>query len=109
MIITWRLVIIVAILSALTGAYGMKHHGDNVINRNAAKAARDYQKLQTALNASDLQLLNAQSKDSKTRDVLVTKTEVIYRDKIKNPDTVRCIVDSGLLNLYDATLSTSSK
>ena len=64
--------------------------------------------LQGQLATRDVQLSAEQSKAAEVRTVEVIKKEVVYRDRIKNPDTARCVADSGLLDLYDATLGLSS-
>ena len=63
--------------------------------------------LQGQLATRDLQLAEEQQKKAKIRTVKVIEKEVIYRDRIKNPDTAKCVADSGLLYLYDATLGLS--
>ena len=63
--------------------------------------------LQGQLATMDAQLAAAQSKAAEVRTVEVIKKEVVYRDRIKNPDTARCVASSGLLQLYDATLGLS--
>ena len=63
--------------------------------------------LQGQLATRDAQLAAEQSKSADVRTVEVIKKEVVYRDRIKNPDTARCVADSGLLQLYDATLGLS--
>jgi hypothetical protein len=60
--------------------------------------------LQGQLATRDLQLAEEQQKKAQVRTVQVIEKEVIYRDRIKNPDTAKCVADSGLLNLYDASL-----
>ena len=37
----------------------------------------------------------------------VIEKEVIYRDRIKNPDTSKCVADSGLLDLYNSAYGLS--
>ena len=63
--------------------------------------------LQGQLATRDAQLAAEQSKTADVRTVEVIKKEVVYRDRIKNPDTARCVANSGLLDLYDATLGLS--
>lgn len=64
--------------------------------------------LQGQLATRDVQLAAEQSKAAEVRTVEVIKKEVVYRDHIKNPDTARCVANSGLLDLYDATLGLSN-
>ena len=58
--------------------------------------------LQGQLATRDLQLAEEQQKKAQIRTVKVIEKEVIYRDRIKNPDTAKCVADSGLLQLIDA-------
>ena len=58
--------------------------------------------LQSQLATRDLQLAEEQKKKAQVRTVKVIEKEVIYRDRIKNPDTAKCIIDSGVLQLIDA-------
>ena len=58
--------------------------------------------LQSQLATRDLQLAEEQQKKAQIRTVKVIEKEVIYRDRIKNPDTAKCVVDSGVLQLIDA-------
>ena len=63
--------------------------------------------LQGQLATRDLQLAEEQQKKAQIRTVKVIEKEVIYRDRIKNPDTAKCIADSGLLNLINASYGLS--
>ena len=58
--------------------------------------------LQGQLATRDLQLAEEQQKKAQIRTVKVIEKEVIYRDRIKNPDTAKCVADSGLLDLINA-------
>lgn len=58
--------------------------------------------LQGQLATRDLQLAEEQQKKAQVRAIKVIEKEVIYRDRIKNPATAQCVVDSGLLQLIDA-------
>ena len=58
--------------------------------------------LQGQLATRDLQLAEEQQKKAQVRTVKVIEKEVIYRDRIKNPDTAKCVADSGLLDLYNS-------
>lgn len=63
--------------------------------------------LQGQLATRDLQLAEEQQKRAQVRTLKVIEKEVIYRDRIKNPDTAKCVANSGLLDIYDATLGLS--
>ena len=64
--------------------------------------------LQGQLATRDLQLAEEQQKKAQIRTVKVIEKEVIYRDRIKNPDTAKCVADSGLLDLYNSAYGVSS-
>ena len=64
--------------------------------------------LQGQLATRDLQLAEEQQKKAQVRTVKVIEKEVIYRDRIKNPDTAKCVADSGLLDLINAAYGLSS-
>ena len=63
--------------------------------------------LQGQLATRDLQLAEEQQKKAQVRTVKVIEKEVIYRDRIKNPDTAKCVADSGLLDLINAAYGMS--
>lgn len=58
--------------------------------------------LQGQLATRDLQLSEEQQKKSQVRTIKVIEKEVIYRERIKNPDIAKCIIDSGVLQLIDS-------
>lgn len=62
--------------------------------------------LQTELNDKDVALLEAQRERNELRDKKVTQYVTVYRDRIKDPDIAKCVRNSGLLDVYDATVST---
>lgn len=62
--------------------------------------------LQTELNDKDVALLEAQQERNELRDKEVVKYVKVYRDRIKDPGIAQCVRDSGLLDVYDATVST---
>ena len=64
--------------------------------------------LQAQLATRDQQLAEAQQAVNEARTETIIKREVIYRDKIKTVAVRDCVADSGLLDLYDATLGLSS-
>ena len=63
--------------------------------------------LQGQLATRDLQLAEEQQKKAQVRTVKVIEKEVIYRDRIKNPDTAKCVADSGLLDIINAAYGLS--
>ena len=64
--------------------------------------------LQGQLATRDLQLAEEQQKKAQVRTVKVIEKEVIYRDRIKNPDTAKCVADSGLFDLINTAYGMSS-
>ena len=65
--------------------------------------------LQTELNDKDTALLEAQQERNELRDKEVVKYVTVYRDRIKDPGIAQCVRNSGLLDVYDATVSTANK
>lgn len=63
--------------------------------------------LQAQLATRDQQLADSQSQAGQKRTEIVIKKEVIYRDKIKDVAVRDCVANSGLLDVYDATLGLS--
>ena len=60
--------------------------------------------LQAQLATRDQQLAEAQQLASEARTETIIKREVIYRERTKDPVVRDCVANSGLLDLYDATL-----
>lgn len=73
----------------------------------ASQAWAERWTLQAQLATRDQQLAEAQAKAAQVRTVEVIKKEVVYRDRIKEVAVANCVRDSGLLQLYDATLGLS--
>lgn len=73
---------------------------DAAMRDNGAWAERAV--LQGKLTESDAKLAEAQALIMQGVAVEVTKREVIYRDRIKDPAVRGCIGQSGLLELIDA-------
>ena len=63
--------------------------------------------LQAQLATRDQQLAASQVEAAQKRTEIVIKREVIYRDKIKDVAVRDCVANSGLLDVYDATLGLS--
>ena len=90
--------------------YGAYLHGrSTATNEIESEQAKQYNKqwsemfaLQGQLATRDLQLAKEQQKMAQIRTVKVIEREVIYRDRIKDPATAKCVADSGLLELIDA-------
>ena len=64
--------------------------------------------LQAQLATRDQQLAASQALAAQKRTEIVIKKEVIYRDRIKDVAVRDCVANSGLLDLYDATLGLSN-
>lgn len=90
-------------LSAISEAQALKLK--RIESANSAWAERFT--LQAQLATRDHQLAEAQQAASEARTDTIIKREVIYRDKIKTIAVRDCVADSGLLELYDATLGLS--
>lgn len=90
--------------------YGAYLHGRSTEKSEiASEQAKHHNKqwselfaLQGQLATRDLQLAEEQQKKAQVRTIKVIEKEVIYRDRIKNPDTARCVADSGLFDLINA-------
>ena len=115
-----KLWIAICVLVAAFGVgYGYGHHVASVAAKADAQAlelsrANDANQawaerftLQAQLATRNQQLAEAQAKAAQVRTVEVIKKEVIYRDRIKEVAVRDCVRDSGLLQLYDATLGLS--
>lgn len=93
---------------ALLAAYGAwcYHSGAASVRAEAAEQAveawGERAALAGRLSAADQRLATAQALIMQGVAVEVTKREVIYRDRIKDPATAKCVADSGLLQLIDA-------
>ena len=73
----------------------------------ANKAWAERFTLQAQLATRDQQLADSQAQAAQKRTETIIKKEVIYRDKIKTVAVRDCVANSGLLDLYDATLGLS--
>ncbi|QDB73832.1 Rz-like spanin [Aeromonas phage 2_D05] len=94
---------------ALLAAYGAwcYHAGATSARADAAEQAveawGERAALAGRLSVADQRLAATQALIMQGVAVEVTKREVIYRDRIKNPAVRRGVVDSGLLELIDST------
>ena len=73
----------------------------------ANKAWAERFTLQAQLATRDQQLAASQALAAQKRTVVVVQKEIIYRDKIKDVAVRDCVANSGLLDVYDATLGMS--
>lgn len=103
---------IVAIVISLAFLWGYSQ-GKNAVKLDDFKEYKTLvekrDSLQTELNDKDIALLEAQQERNELRDKEVVKYVTIYRDRIKDPAVAQCVRDSGLLDVYDATVSTPGK
>ena len=95
--------------------YGSYLHGrTTATNEIESEQAKQHNKqlgelfaLQGQLATRDLQLAEEQQKKAQIRTVKVIEKEVVYRDRIKNPDTAKCVAGSGLFDLYNSAYGLS--
>ena len=110
---------ICALVAAFVVGYGYGHHVASVAAKVDAqelalkqaatsnKAWAERFTLQAQLATRDQQLAASQGEVAQKRTEIVIKREVIYRDKIKDVVVRDCVANSGLLDIYDATLGLS--
>lgn len=77
-----------------------KEYKQNVEARN---------KLEGELADKDIALMTTQQQLAEARDKKVIEYVTVYKDRIKDPAVAQCVRDSGILQLYDATVSTPVK
>lgn len=102
-----RTIIAVIVLLALAFWWGYSEGEqsvklDDFKEYKAAIEARDA--LQEKLNASDVELQKKQQELKEARAKKVVEKVTIYRDRIKDSTTAQCVKESGILDLYDATV-----
>lgn len=97
------------IVALVAGFFTGVHHDQFKQLKVQQKITVERDKLQVSLNAKDVQIQQLQAKDAAKQDKVIIQKEVVYRDKIKNADVRKCVADSGVLQLYDATVSAASK
>ena len=110
---------ICALVAAFIVGYGYGHHVASVeakadaqeleLSRagDANHAWAERFALQAQLATRDQQLADSQALAAQKHTEIVIKREVIYRDKIKDVAVRDCVANSGLLDVYDATLGLS--
>ena len=108
-----------AAISLLLIGFGYGHHvasveatakAQELALKQAATANQAWAErftLQAQLATRDQQLAASQEEAAQKRTEIVIKREVIYRDKIKDVAVRDCVANSGLLDLYDATIGLS--
>lgn len=102
-----RTIIVTIVLLALAFWWGYSQGKrsvklDDFKEYKAAVEARDA--LQEKLNASDVELQKKQQELKEARTKKVVEKVTIYRDRIKDSATAQCVKESGILDLYDATV-----
>ena len=110
---------ICALVAAFGIGYGYGHHVASVEAKADAQelelsragdtnqAWAERFTLQAQLATRDQQLAASQGEVAQKRTEIVIKKEIVYRDKIKDVAVRDCVANSGLLELYDATLGLS--
>ena len=110
---------ICALVAAFGVGYGYGHHVASVAAKaeanelelsragEANQAWAERFTLQAQLATRDQQLAASQGEVAQKRTEIVIKKEIIYRDKIKDVAVRDCVANSGLLDIYDATLGLS--
>ena len=110
---------ICALVAAFGVGYGYGHHVASVeakadaqeleLSRagDANQAWAERFTLQAQLATRDQQLAASQEESAQKRTEIVIKREVVYRDRIKDVAVRDCVANSGLLDVYDATLGLS--
>lgn len=84
------------------GAAGAKTDCALAAAQHAVEAYGARQAAQARIDTADQALAEKQAVILQGVAVETIRYKVVYRDRIQNPDTARCIVDSGLLELYRA-------
>ena len=103
-----RVVTVVGIIFVICMYWLGYYHGKQSVKLDDFKAykeaveARDA--LQEKLNASDVKLRKTQQELKKARARKVGEKVTVYRDRIKDSTTAQCVKESGILDLYDATV-----
>jgi len=112
----FRIAILAVSVGLFCGSlYGAYLHGRSTVTSEIeSEQAKQHNKqwadlfaLQGQLATRDLQLAEEQQKKAQVLTVKVIEKEVIYRDRIKNPDTAKCVADSGLFDLYNSAYGLS--
>ena len=113
----WLYLCAIIIYTAATWYHGYRTRGLSAISeaqalelkrtQDANQAWAERFTLQAQLATRDQQLADAQQAASEARTETIIKREVIYRDRIKTPAVRDCVANSGLLEVYDATLGLS--
>ena len=104
-IIAAVILLVVGVTGFITGV----HHDQFKQLKVQQKLVVDRDKLQVSLTHKDQQIQQLQAAAAAKQDKIIYQKEVVYRDKIKEPDVRQCVINSGLLGLYDATVSATGK
>ena len=97
------------IFALAVGFFTGVHHDQFKQLKIQQKITVERDKLQTTLNEKDQKIQQLEGEAAARQDKVIYQKEVVYRDKIKNADVRKCVADSGLLGLYDATVSGTGK
>lgn len=69
----------------------------------------EYVTLSHDMSEADTQIATLKADVATARDKEVVKYVTIYRDRIKDPVVANAVRDSGILQVYDASVSTAVK
>lgn len=112
-----KITILAVVIGLFCGSlYGAYLHGRSTATEEIeSEQAKQHNKqwidlfaLQGQLATRDLQLAEEQAKQAQLRTVKIIEKEIVYRDRIKNPDTAKCVADSGLLDFINTAYGLSS-
>lgn len=101
----WAKTLVLAAISAGSYWWGASNAGTECALDSAQRSVEAYgaqQIAQARINSADQALAEKQAVILQGVAVETIRYKVVYRDRIQNPDTVRCVADSGLLELYRA-------
>lgn len=104
-LIEFVFIIVICIASLLFGYHYRGIKDDNKSLTGYYELSQKKEALSDRLEKSDAALLVAQQAASQTREKEVIKYEKVYIDRIKNVATAQCVRDSGLLDVYDASIA----
>lgn len=95
--------------SIMVGVYAMGYFsGKNAVKLNDFEEYKTLvekrDSLQSELNDKDVELQKKQQELKEVRSKKVVEKVIVYRDRIKDSTTAQCVKESGILDLYDATV-----
>lgn len=99
----------IAVAACLVGTHWIAYqHGRTVERGESVKVIEgEYQRrdaLTRELAQRDADLAETQARAAEKRNEVITKQEIVYRDRIKTITVRDCVSNSGLFQLYNSTL-----